>query len=210
MIGGIGDGEFEVALLPLEAKEESQQELAEKERMEEIGRVATLLFTLLNPPQPTIPPMMNVVVINKEIPAPALKTSEEVSMEISEEASEETVQEVKVPALDIIVDTQSAEVPEEAEVETSSKPSREEIEKLVDRYQQQAHLFKEAIEHERRSLKTQEQIQLLQQLSQNSHVASSDPDPKADILKKIAHFEEEIQLIEGKITELQALHDIKG
>lgn len=212
------DLDVQVVMLPPITHEKYQVILTESEMMEAIGRAATALFTLLNQTQPKVPPMVGVVVIREIIEVPCFETDVQEVEEVAQKViAPETVDDiVDPPALVIEEEKVPVEVAEEIappvveiveeekiEISTPPKVDHERTLSMIESYRQQIRLMSQAATQERQLLKTQEQIQLLQQLNRGSYGISQVEDPKVDIMKRIAHFEREIRVAEQKIVELQ-------
>ncbi len=88
---------------------------------------------------------------------------------------------------------------EEVKSLSLSEQEKQQIEKKIESYRQQIYILLQSIDQERRFLKNQEQIQILQTLIRSAPTE----DLKAEISKRIAQMEEEIRRTEEKIQELQ-------
>lgn len=188
MIDGI-DSDIQVAMMPVDMGDGYQLGAVNEEEAEAIGRLAIELFTRLHQTQPKPPAMMGVVVIKKSVEV-AAQPDEAVAVPV-----EDVVQEAVIVPVE--------EALQEVEITPMTQPNREEIELQIEGYLQEIRLLAQAVEQERQLLKTQEQIQILQQFNRGAQRVYLTEDPKAAGLKKIAELESQIAQIQRKVVDLQ-------
>lgn len=192
--------DFHVMMLPPAADSKYQLNMTEDELDRAIGHTVRNLFTLLNYTQPKAPQLVGVVVIKEKVEPEEDKV---VALPVITKESDPVVEE-EVP---VKIDLPPPPVEEKVEIILPPKEDREHVVRLIEGYREQIRILRHVVADERQLLRTQEQIQLLQQV--NRTVSPHLVEARKERLQKIELFERQILEAQEKMAALQqTLQDI--
>ncbi len=184
--------DFHVMMLPPATDSRYQLNMTEDELNRAIGQTVRNLFTLLNFTQPQTPRLVGVVVIKEKVEAEVESDVEEVEKVALPVIEEEVPEKIDLPP---------APMDEQVEIILPPKEDRELVLRLIDGYREQIRILTQVVADERQLLRTQEQIQLLQQVNRTASPQLAEA--RKERVQKIEFFERQIQEAQEKIATLQ-------